>query len=102
MLQILLLVGAVSLFYYLAFHISRPLLEIAEVANEMRDGNYDVHIEEVSALNEMGILTQALGQLRDDLHVKRQENDELTNEMESKIVQRTEELEQACRPRTNS
>ena len=94
-LQILLLVGAVSLFYYLAFHISRPLLEIAEVANEMRDGNYDVHIEEVSALNEMGILTQALGQLRDDLHVKRQENDELTNEMESKIVQRTEELEQA-------
>ena len=61
----------------------------------MRDGNYDVHIEEVSALNEMGILTQALGQLRDDLHVKRQENDELTNEMESKIVQRTEELEQA-------
>ena len=95
MLQILLLVGAVSLFYYLAFHISRPLLEIAEVANEMRDGNYDVHIEEVSALNEMGILTQALGQLRDDLHVKRQENDELTNEMESKIAQRTEELEQA-------
>ena len=94
-LQIFLLVGAISLFYYLAFHISRPLLEIAGVANEMRDGNYDVHIEEVSALNEMGILTQALGQLRDDLNVKRQENDELTNEMESKIVQRTEELEQA-------
>ena len=94
-LQIFLLVGAISLFYYLAFHISRPLLEIAGVANEMRDGNYDVHIEEVSALNEMGILTQALGQLRDDLLVKRQENDELTNEMESKIVQRTEELEQA-------
>ncbi|MGB0179912.1 MAG: response regulator [Flavobacteriales bacterium] len=94
-LQIFLLVGAVSLFYYLAFHISRPLLEIAEVANEMRDGNYDVHIGKVGALDEMGILTQALGQLRDDLNVKRQENDELTNEMESKIVQRTKELEQA-------
>ena len=94
-LQVFLLVGVVALFYYLAFHVSRPLLQIAEVANEMRDGNYDVRIEEVSSLNEMGILTQALGQLRDDLNVKRQENDELTNEMESKIIQRTEELELA-------
>lgn len=94
-LQIFLLVGVVSLFYYLAIHISRPLLEIAEVANEMRDGNYAVHVKKVSALDEMGILTQALRRLRDDLNVKRRENDELTNEMESKIVQRTEELEQA-------
>ena len=94
-LQILLAVGAITLFVFLAFYITRPILEITEVANELRQGNYDVEVEEISALNEIGALTQALIKLRDDLNLRREENEVLTNEMESKIVQRTAQLEKA-------
>ena len=95
LIQTLLALGAVALFYYLAFHISRPILGVAAVAEEMRQGNFEVEIEEVSSLNEMGALTQALRELRDELLRKRRENDELTNDMERKIVDRTEQLEEA-------
>ena len=94
-LQALLAIGAVSLFVFLAFYITRPILEVTEVANELRLGNYEVEVKEVSTLNEIGALTSALLSLRDELNVQRKENESLTNEMESKIVQRTAELEQA-------
>jgi signal transduction histidine kinase len=97
LIQTLLALGAIALFYYLAFHISRPILGVAAVAEEMRQGNFDVEIEEISTLNEMGMLTQALRELRDELSRKRIENDELTNDMERKIVERTEQLEEAMR-----
>ena len=94
-LQALLAIGAISLFVFLAFYITRPILEVTEVANELRLGNYEVEVNEVSTLNEIGALTSALLSLRDELNVQREENQMLTNEMESKIVQRTAELEQA-------
>ena len=94
-LQALLAIGAISLFVFLAFYITRPILEITEVANELRLGNYEVEVNEVSTLNEIGALTSALLSLRDELNVQREENRLLTDEMESKIVQRTAELEQA-------
>lgn len=94
-LQALLAIGAISLFVFLAFYITRPILEITEVANEMRLGNYEVEVNEVSTLNEIGALTSALLSLRDELNVQREENRVLTDEMESKIVQRTAELERA-------
>ncbi|MGB1636300.1 MAG: ATP-binding protein [Flavobacteriales bacterium] len=94
-LQTFLALGAIALFYYLAFHISRPIVGVAAVAEEMRQGNFEVEIEEVSSLNEMGALTHALRELRDDLLKKRRENNELTNDMERKIVERTEQLEVA-------
>ena len=97
LIQSLLALGAIALFYYLAFHISRPILGVAAVAEEMRQGNLEVEIEETSSLNEMGMLTQALAELRDELLRKRIENDELTNDMERKIVERTEQLEEAMR-----
>ena len=97
LIQSLLALGAIALFYYLAFHISRPILGVAAVAEEMRQGNLEVEIEEISSLNEMGMLTQALGELRDELLRKRIENNELTNDMERKIVERTEQLEEAMR-----
>ena len=97
LIQTLLALGAIALFYYLAFHISRPILGVAAVAEEMRHGNLDVEIEEISTLNEMGMLTHALRELRDELSRKRIENDELTNDMERKIVERTEQLEEAMR-----
>lgn len=97
LIQTLLALGAIALFYYLAFHISRPILGVAAVAEQMRQGNFDVEIEEVSTLNEMGMLTQTLRELRDELNRKRIENDELTNDMERKIVERTEQLEEAVR-----
>lgn len=97
LIQTLLALGAIALFYYLAFHISRPILGVAAVAEEMRMGNFDVEIEEISTLNEMGMLTQALRELRDELVRKQKENDDLTNDMERKIVERTEQLEEAVR-----
>lgn len=97
LIQTLLALGAIALFYYLAFHISRPILGVASVAEEMRQGNLEVEIEEVSSLNEMGMLTRALIELRDDLVIKRRENAELTNDMERKIEERTEQLEEAMR-----
>jgi signal transduction histidine kinase/ActR/RegA family two-component response regulator len=94
-LQALLAIGAISLFVFLAFYITRPILEITEVANELRLGNYEVEVKEVSTLNEIGALTSALLSLRDELNVQREENRLLTDDMESKIEQRTAELEQA-------
>ena len=95
LIQTLLALGAIALFYYLAFHVSRPILGVASVAEEMRQGNLDVKIQEVGSLNEMGVLTSALRELRDELKVKRRENAELTEDMERKIVERTEQLEEA-------
>ena len=95
LIQTLLALGAIALFYYLAFHVSRPILGVASVAEEMRQGNLDVEIQEVGSLNEMGVLTSALRELRDELKVKRRENKELTEDMERKIVERTEQLEEA-------
>ena len=97
LIQTLLALGAIALFYYLAFHISRPIISIASVAEEMRKGNLQVDIDASSSLNELSMLTEALTELRDDLVVKRRENEELTNDMEAKIVERTEQLEEAMR-----
>ena len=95
LMQIILFLGAAVLFYYLAFRISRPILHMAEVANEMREGNLEVDIRSEPSFDEMGALLNAFETLRDDLLVKQKENKELTEDMERKIVERTEQLQVA-------
>ena len=92
-LQVLLAIGTLWLFYYLTFRISRPFFKVVRLAEEMRDGNFNVQIKDVSRLYEMDALTHALIRLRDDLERKRVENEELNNDMEHKIIERTEQLQ---------
>lgn len=92
-LQALLAIGTLWLLYYLIFRISRPFYKVVSLAEEMRDGNFNVEISDDSRLYEMGALTHALIRLRDDLERRREENESLNNDMEYKIIERTEQLQ---------
>ena len=92
-LQALLVIGTLWLFYYLTYRISLPFYKVVRLAEEMRDGNFNVKITDVSHLYEMGALTHALTRLRDDLESRREENEMLNNNMENKIIERTEQLQ---------
>ena len=92
-LQSLLVIVTLWLFYYLSYRISRPFYKVVRLAEDMRDGNFNVKIHDVNRFYEMRALTDALVRLRDDLERRRKENVALNNDMEHKIIERTEQLQ---------
>lgn len=63
---IALIVGAI-LAVMLAQHISRPLVEVTKVAQSVADGDLNIKMPDIKNRDEIGVLSQAVGQMVDSL-----------------------------------
>ena len=69
-----------------------PLLRSATIANRLGSGTLDIDIEIESANKEVGSLTSALANLRDNLLAANAAHDSLLKNLETQVADRTSEL----------
>lgn len=73
--------------------LSRPILELEQVAQQVASGERDVHLP-VRSRDELGLLTEAFNGMTDALHAREEDLRSLNRELESKVRERTLMLEE--------
>jgi signal transduction histidine kinase len=92
------IVGAVlfmALSWWLAGHITRPLLSLAEAAQALRDGARAAFLPDRLHDDEIGTLSQSLQAMQAQLEARMHELAAYRDHLEEKIGERTEQLSQA-------
>lgn len=91
MIGILLL--SLTLFFFFAKNVSRPIKDVTALAFELERGNYNISIRQHNGSDEIARLNNAFFELRDSLRRAKKQNDEFNRALEEEIALRTEALE---------
>ena len=89
------LVVSLTIFYFITKRLSTPIRQVTEIAKVLESGNYDVAIKKSELQDEIGLLQNAFYSLKESLLIQKNNNDELNRELELKVEERTNELQQA-------
>jgi len=93
---ILFSVAIIFVIYTIARRISRHILTLTDFALELQQGNYStLYDTPESKTQELGSLQRSLRNLAGVLHTQKKSNDELTNNLETQVKQKTETLQLA-------
>ena len=90
-LALLTLLVGVGLSYWLGRQISYPLSELAEIANEMADGDVFIQVD-IPSKDEVGQLGEAFNQMTTSIQNREFELRELAAGLEQTVKERTKEL----------
>jgi len=88
----LIVLAVITLYFFLARRVSRPLRAVREVAENIRSGDLATPVEGNASIWELHSLSLALERLRSGLLEQRQANDALTRGMENEIQRQTKDL----------
>jgi signal transduction histidine kinase/ActR/RegA family two-component response regulator len=84
-----------GLSWWLAGHITRPLLSLAAAAQALRKGGQAVFLPDHTRRDEIGVLSQSLNDMHGQLQARMSELAAYRDHLEDKIGERTEQLKQA-------
>ncbi len=84
-----------ALSWWLAGHITRPLLALAAAAQALRQGGQAAFLPDHTRRDEIGVLSQSLTDMHGQLQARMSELAAYRDHLEDKIGERTEQLEQA-------
>ncbi|HEY4391490.1 MAG TPA: sensor histidine kinase [Paenibacillus sp.] len=84
---------SVMLAYWISLRITRPIQELVETAEQISEGNLQVSPPSISAHNEFSVLSEAFGQMQNNLQLLIEkekeglEKDRLVKELELEVLQ---------------
>ncbi len=84
-----------ALSWWLAGHITRPLLSLAAAAQALRQGGQAAFLPDHTRRDEIGVLSQSLNDMHEQLRARVSELAAYRDHLEDKISERTEQLKQA-------
>jgi signal transduction histidine kinase/CheY-like chemotaxis protein len=84
-----------ALSWWLAGHITRPLLSLAAAAQALRKGGQAAFLPDHTRQDEIGVLSQSLNDMHEQLLARMSELAAYRDHLEDKISERTEQLKQA-------
>ena len=92
LIMILSLILAIVVSIYLSKRITKPIINLRDVASEIGSGNLDAKIE-INSNDEIGQLAVAFSQMTSDLKKSRAKLEDYSKNLEKQVAERTVELE---------
>ncbi|MFN5326208.1 MAG: PAS domain S-box protein [Bacteroidota bacterium] len=83
------------IFFIIANRISKPIVDLTGLANQLQKGNYEIEIPPLKQNDEIGELRDAFQSLKLSLKKQRDYNQQLTDGLEDEIRVRTKDLQDA-------